>query len=89
LLQTFSADSRRLQAGNLETLHIDLPGDMAVGVLPCLMFMVALVVIVLGIAQTLGARINPGYQILAGHLVFLAILTLRPQGFLQKFVETP
>ncbi len=177
LLQTFSADSRRLQAGNLEILHLDLPGGMAVGVLPCLMFMVALVVIgglqlllyhtelgrafrsvsddqqtaqlmginnahlfglamalslaivsvagvflgirtnfdpsigptrmifaceaiiigglgdlwgtllggvILGIAQTLGARINPGYQILAGHFVFLAILTLRPQGIFAK-----
>jgi len=166
-----------LQAGNLETLHINLPGGMAVGVLPCLMFFVALVVIgglqlllyhtelgrafrsvsddqetaqlmginnahlfglamalslaivsvagvflgirtnfdpsigptrlifafeaiiigglgdlwgtlvggvILGVAQTLGARINPGYQILAGHLVFLAILTLRPQGFFAK-----
>jgi branched-chain amino acid transport system permease protein len=177
LLQIFSADSRRLQAGSLETLHIDLPGGMAVGVLPCLMFIVALVVIgglqfllyhtglgralrsvsddqetaqlmginnahlfglamalslaivsvagvflgirtnfdpsigptrlifafeaiiigglgdlwgtlvggvILGVAQTFGARINPGYQILAGHLVFLTILTLRPQGFFAK-----
>src|SRR5580700_8407129 len=177
LLQIFSADSRRLQAGNLETLHIDLPAGIAVGVLPCLMFVVALVVIgglqlllyhtelgrafrcvsddqetaqlmginnahlfglamalslaivsvagvflgirtnfdpsigptrmifaceaiiigglgdlwgtlvggvILGIAQTLEARINPGYQILAGHLVFLTILTLRPQGFFAK-----
>jgi mannose-6-phosphate isomerase-like protein (cupin superfamily) len=40
--------------------------------------------VILGVAQTLGARINPGYQILAGHLVFLAILTLRPQGFFPK-----
>jgi branched-chain amino acid transport system permease protein len=37
--------------------------------------------VILGVAQTLGGRINPGYQILAGHLVFLAILTVRPQGF--------
>jgi branched-chain amino acid transport system permease protein len=177
LLQIFSADSRRLQAGNLETLHVDLPDSMAVGVLPGLMFIVALVVIgglqlllyhtklgrafrsvsddqetaqlmginnahlfglamalslaivsvagvflgirtnfdpsigptrlifafeaiiigglgdlwgtlvggvILGVTQTLGGRINPGYQILAGHLVFLAILTLRPQGFFPK-----
>ena len=40
--------------------------------------------VILGVAQTVGARINPGYQILAGHLVFLAILTLRPQGFWAK-----
>jgi branched-chain amino acid transport system permease protein len=177
LLQIFSADSQRLHAGNLETLHIDLPGGIAVGVLPCLMFIVAVIVIsglqlllyrtelgrafrsvsddqetaqlmginnshlyglamalslgivsvagvflgirtnfdpsigptrlifafeaiiigglgdiwgtlvggvILGVAQTLGARINPGYQILAGHIVFLAILTLCPQGFFQK-----
>jgi len=177
LLQIFSADSQRLHAGNLETLHVDLPGKMAVGVLPCLMFFVAVFVIcglqlllyhtqlgrafrsisddqetaqlmginnahlfglamalslaivsiagvflgirtnfdpsigptrlifafeaiiigglgnlwgtlvggvILGVAQTLGARINPGYQVLAGHIVFLTILTLRPQGFFQR-----
>ena len=177
LLQIFSADSQRLHAGNLETLRVDLPGGMAIGVLPCLMFFVAVFVIcglqlllyrtqlgrafrsisddqetaqlmginnahlfglamalslaivsiagvflgirtnfdpsigptrlifafeaiiigglgnlwgtlvggvILGVAQTLGARINPGYQILAGHIVFLTILTLRPQGFFQR-----
>ena len=177
LLRIFSADTRRLDAGNLETMHIDLPGGIAVGLLPCLMFVVALAVVValqlllyhtelgrafravsddqeiaqlmginnahvfglamalslaivsvagvflgirtnfdpsigptrllfafeaivigglgdlwgtlaggviLGVAQTVGARINPGYQILAGHLVFLAILVLRPQGFFAK-----
>jgi branched-subunit amino acid ABC-type transport system permease component len=40
--------------------------------------------VILAVAQTLGARINPGYQILAGHIVFLTILALRPQGFFQK-----
>ena len=182
LLQIFSADSQRLHAGNLETSHIDLPGGIAVGVLPCLMFIVAVIVIIglqlllyrtelgrafrsvsddqetaqlmginnshlyglamalslgivsiagvflgirtnfdpsigpsrlifafeaiiigglgdiwgtlvggviLGVAQTLGARINPGYQILAGHIVFLAILTLCPQGFFQKTRQNP
>jgi branched-chain amino acid transport system permease protein len=177
LLQIFSADTRRLHAGNLETWHLDLGGGIAVGVLPCLMFAVAVAVIgglqlllyrtelgrafrsvsddqetaqlmginnahlfglamalslsivsiagvflgirtnfdpsigptrlifafeaiiigglgdlwgtlvggvILGVAQTLGARINPGYQILAGHIVFLIILTLRPQGFFPK-----
>lgn len=177
LLRIFSADTRRLDAGNLETMHIDLPGGIAVGLLPCLMFVVALAVVValqlllyhtelgrafravsddqeiaqlmginnahvfglamalslaivsvagvflgiranfdpsigptrllfafeaivigglgdlwgtlaggviLGVAQTVGARINPGYQMLAGHLVFLAILVLRPQGFFAK-----
>jgi branched-chain amino acid transport system permease protein len=36
--------------------------------------------IVLGIAQQIGAQINPAYQILAGHLVFLAVLAFRPNG---------
>jgi len=177
LMQIFSADSRRLHAGALETLHIDLPAGLAVGVLPCLMFMVAVAVIgglqlllfhtevgrafrsvsddqeaaqlmginnahlfalamalslsivsiagvflgirtnfdpsigptrlifafeaiiigglgdlwgtlvggiILGVAQTVGARINPGFQILAGHIVFLIVLTIRPQGFFPK-----
>jgi branched-chain amino acid transport system permease protein len=36
--------------------------------------------IVLGLAQTIGARINPEWQILAGHLTFLAVLMVRPRG---------
>src|SRR5216684_1389293 len=35
---------------------------------------------VVGIAQTIGARINPEWQILAGHLAFLAVLMVRPRG---------
>ncbi|MEI5678529.1 MULTISPECIES: branched-chain amino acid ABC transporter permease [unclassified Mesorhizobium] len=40
--------------------------------------------IVLGISQSIGFRIDPGFGILAGHLVFLLILALRPQGLLGK-----
>jgi branched-chain amino acid transport system permease protein len=36
--------------------------------------------IVLGLAQTVGARIDPEWQILAGHLAFLAVLMVRPRG---------
>src|SRR5690606_36201042 len=36
--------------------------------------------IVLGVAQTLGAQISPGFQVLAGHLVFFLILAFRPRG---------
>lgn len=39
---------------------------------------------VLGISQSIGFRIDPGFGILAGHLVFLIILALRPQGLLGK-----
>ena len=35
--------------------------------------------IVLGVAQTVGAQINPQYSVLAGHLVFLAVLA-SPHG---------
>jgi branched-chain amino acid transport system permease protein len=40
----------------------------------------------LGIAQTVGAQINPSYGVLVGHLVFLAILAFRPTGLLPKAV---
>jgi branched-chain amino acid transport system permease protein len=36
--------------------------------------------IVLGVAQTIGAEINPQYSVLAGHLVFLAVLALPRSG---------
>jgi branched-chain amino acid transport system permease protein len=36
--------------------------------------------IVLGVAQQIGAQINQADQVLAGYLVFLAVLVLRPQG---------
>lgn len=36
--------------------------------------------IVLGVAQALGSQISPSFQILGGHLVFLAILVFRPRG---------
>jgi branched-chain amino acid transport system permease protein len=36
--------------------------------------------ILLGVAQTVGAQIDPSSGQLAGHLVFLAVLVLRPSG---------
>jgi branched-chain amino acid transport system permease protein len=36
--------------------------------------------IVLGVSQQIGAQINPAYQILAGNLVFFAVLAIRPRG---------
>jgi branched-chain amino acid transport system permease protein len=36
--------------------------------------------IVLGLAQAIGGRINPEWQILAGHLAFLVVLMVRPRG---------
>jgi branched-chain amino acid transport system permease protein len=40
--------------------------------------------IVLGVAQAIGAQIDPGWQLLAGHIVFLAILAVRPQGLFPR-----
>jgi branched-chain amino acid transport system permease protein len=40
--------------------------------------------VVLGVAQAIGAQINPGWGVLAGHLVFLAVLLVRPTGLLGR-----
>ena len=177
LLQIFTADSRKLQAGGLETWSIGIAPGVSIGVLPLLTFAVAIVVIaglqllfyrtelgrafratsddqdtarlmgiddshifglamalslavvavagvllavrtnfdpaigparllfafeaviigglgnlwgtlaggiVLGVAQAIGAQIDPGLQILAGHLAFLAVLAVRPTGLFPK-----
>ncbi len=177
LLETFSADSRRLNPGGIETASVALGGGLAVGVFPLLTFAVAVLLLVglhlvigrtaigrafraasddgataalmgidrdrlyalamalslaivaiagiflgirttfafssgpdrllfafeaviigglgslwgtlvggvmLGVAQTLGARLSPGWGVLTGHLVFLAILILRPAGLFAK-----
>lgn len=43
LLEVFGADTRRLNAGAMETASIALPGDVIVGVFPLVIFTVALV----------------------------------------------
>ncbi len=43
--------------------------------------------IVLGIAQTVGAAINPEWQLLFGHLAFLLVLLLRPRGLFPRSVD--
>ena len=40
--------------------------------------------VILGVSQAIGAQIDPGWQLLAGHLAFLAILAVRPQGLFPK-----
>jgi branched-chain amino acid transport system permease protein len=177
LQQVFTADSRRLQAGVLEVASLELPGHIAVGILPLMTFLAAITIIgalqflfyctplgralratsddqtaarlmgidnrhiyaiamaaafvviaaagiflgmgtnfdpasgparllfafeaviigglgnmwgaliggvIIGVAQTVGAEIDPANQVLAGHLVFLAILLFRPEGLLPK-----
>jgi branched-chain amino acid transport system permease protein len=177
LLETFSADSRRLNPGGIETASVALGGGLAVGVFPLLTLVVAVLLLVglhlvigrtaigrafraasddgataalmgidrdrlyalamalslaivaiagiflgirttfafssgpdrllfafeaviigglgslwgtlvggviLGVAQTIGARLSPGWGVLTGHLVFLAVLLLRPAGLFAK-----
>ena len=177
LLQVYSADARRLQAGWIETASIQFGGGLAAGVLPIVMFITTIVVIaalqallsrselgrsfraasddpvtagimgidtrhvyalamaialaiaaisavfltiratfdpaagpvrllfafeaviiggmgslwgtlaggiILGIAQSVGAQFNANAQILAGHLAFLLILLVRPEGLFPK-----
>jgi branched-chain amino acid transport system permease protein len=40
--------------------------------------------VVLGVAQTIGAKIDPGWQLLAGHIAFLAVLAVRPNGLFPR-----
>jgi branched-chain amino acid transport system permease protein len=180
LLQGFTADSQRLQAGAIETASINLGGGVAVGLIPLLTFASAVIVIIglnvlfyktalgrafratsddlqtaelmgidhhrtfalamgiamivvtiaglylgmranfdptigparliyafeaviigglgsfwgtlaggiiIGLAQTIGAKIDPEWQILAGHLAFLFVLVLRPRGLLPRVLD--
>ena len=40
--------------------------------------------IILGVAQAIGAQLDPGWQVLAGHVAFLIILAIKPDGLFPK-----
>jgi branched-chain amino acid transport system permease protein len=40
--------------------------------------------VILGVAQTAGFRLDPGWGLLVGHFVFLAVLLFRPEGLYPK-----
>ena len=40
--------------------------------------------VILGVAQTIGAKIDPGFQLLAGHIAFLIVLAVRPNGLFPR-----
>jgi len=40
--------------------------------------------VILGVAQGIGAQINPGWQQLAGHLAFLVVLAFKPNGLFPR-----
>jgi branched-chain amino acid transport system permease protein len=43
--------------------------------------------VIVGVAQTVGARINPEWQILAGHVAFLIVLIVKPRGLFPREVD--
>lgn len=180
LLEAFGADIRRLNAGDIEIASVTLPGGLTVGVLPIIVFVIAVVSlgtlqfvfyrtrlgrafratsddpataslmgidnrhlyslamaialaftalaatmfamrttfeptsgplrlifafeaviigglgnlwgtliggIVLGVAQTVGAKFSQQWQILAGHIAFLIVLLVRPNGLFPRMKD--
>ena len=43
--------------------------------------------VIIGVAQTLGASINPEWQILAGHVAFVIVLLVRPRGLFPRALD--
>jgi branched-chain amino acid transport system permease protein len=43
--------------------------------------------IIIGLSQTVGAKMNPEWQILAGHIAFLVVVVLRPRGLFPRAVD--
>jgi branched-chain amino acid transport system permease protein len=43
--------------------------------------------IIIGVAQTVGAKLNPEWQILAGHVAFLIVVVLRPRGLFPRALD--
>jgi len=43
--------------------------------------------IILGVAQSVGAKIDPAWQLLAGHVAFLLVLVFRPRGLFPRAVD--
>jgi branched-chain amino acid transport system permease protein len=43
--------------------------------------------VILGVAQAIGAQIDPGFQILVGHIAFLIILIVRPRGLFPRAAD--
>jgi branched-chain amino acid transport system permease protein len=43
--------------------------------------------LVIGVAQALGAAVNPEWQILAGHIAFVLVLLIRPRGLFPRAMD--
>jgi branched-chain amino acid transport system permease protein len=44
--------------------------------------------VILGVAQAIGAKVDPGWNLLAGHIAFLLVLALKPEGLFPKMDKT-
>ncbi len=44
--------------------------------------------VILGVAQQIGAQINISYELLAGYLIFLLVLVVRPQGLTSRGAQS-
>jgi branched-chain amino acid transport system permease protein len=40
--------------------------------------------VILGVAQAIGGKLDPGWQLLAGHLAFLVVLAIKPEGLFPR-----
>jgi branched-chain amino acid transport system permease protein len=40
--------------------------------------------VILGVAQAVGGKLDPGWQLLAGHLAFLLVLAVKPEGLFPR-----
>ena len=40
--------------------------------------------VILGVAQAIGGKLDPGWQLLAGHLAFLVVLAVKPEGLFPR-----
>ena len=43
--------------------------------------------VIIGLAQSVGAKLNPEWQILAGHIAFLVVVVLRPRGLFPRALD--
>ena len=58
------------------------------GVLPGSAARAELAAVLARATQQIGAQINISYEVLAGYLVFLAVLVLRPQGLIYRRTQS-
>jgi branched-chain amino acid transport system permease protein len=43
--------------------------------------------VIIGVSQAIASSVDPGWEPLAAHVVFLAVLVLRPRGLFPKTAQ--